>query len=98
MKVTSTGEIAAVAVTGKVEARPPAKAEKADKVSTAHTEEINQAVALARRTATGARAAQLQSIENQLRSGTFKPSAGAIAERLLQAGETEAVIQAALRR
>lgn len=98
MKVSKTGEVGAVsAATEKPEVRPPAGREKVDKVSTAQTEEVSRAVALARQAATGARSAKLDAIEAQIRNGTFKPSPSAIAERLLQAAEIEATIQAALR-
>lgn len=98
MKVSKTGEVGAVAAaTEKPEVRKPAPREKVDKVTTAQSAEVAKAVALARQTATGARSAKLEAIEAQIRAGTFKPSASAIAERLLQAAEVEATIQAALR-
>lgn len=99
MKVSKTGEVGSVAPsTEKSEVRAlPAPRAKADKVSTGQTEEVAKAVALARQATTGARAAKLEAIEAQIRNGTFKPNASAIAERLLQAAEVEATIQAALR-
>lgn len=99
MKVSKTGEVGAVGQTEKVETRPaPASLTKVDKVSTQKTEEVDRAIALARQNASGARVAKLQAIEAQIRAGTFRPNASAIAERLLQAAETEATIQAALRK
>ncbi len=98
MKVSKTGEVGAVAPTEKVaEGRPATPIEKKDKVSKEKTEEVNRAIAVARQSASGARAANLDQIEAQIRAGTFKPSPSAIAERLLQAAEIQATIQAALR-
>lgn len=98
MKVSKTGEVGAVAAaTEKPEVRSPAPREKVDKVSTGQTAEVEKAVALAKQSATGARAAKLSAIEAQVRAGTYQPNPSAIAERLLQAAEVEATIQAALR-
>lgn len=97
MKVSKTGAVGAVGPTEKSEVRAPTRLEKVDKVTTQQTQEVDRAIEVARQSATGARAAKLQAIEAQIRSGTFKPSASAIAERLLQAAEVEATIQAALR-
>ena len=97
MKVSKTGEVGAIGLAEKVEPRRPPEEKKVDRVSKERTEEVDRAVAIARQSATGARAAQLMAIEAKIRGGTFKPSSSAIAERLLQAAEIDAALQAALR-
>jgi hypothetical protein len=98
MKVSRTGEVAAFGSTERTEPRSPARLEKQDRVSTERTEEVNQAIAVARKAAASARLGELQAVEAKIRAGSFKPSASAIAERLLQAAEIERALQSALRR
>ncbi len=98
MKISETSEVGAVSSVEKVAARPVTPLEKQDRVSTTQTEEVNRAIEVARQVAGSSRSAHLQQIENQIRSGAFKPNPSQIAERILESAEIDARLQSALRR
>ena len=98
MKISDTSEVAAVSPVERAAVRAASPLEKQDRVSTARTEEVNKAIEVAREVAGSARSAHLQEIENQIRSGGFKPNPSQIAERILESAEIDARLQSALRR
>lgn len=70
---------------------------RSDRVSTA---EAQQALALAHSVQAkvgSSRSAMLTQVENAIRSGTYQPSAGQLADRLLASAEIDARLQAMLR-
>jgi negative regulator of flagellin synthesis FlgM len=69
-----------------------------DRVSTTETARTKAIVAEAARTASAGRATQLAAIEAAVRQGTFTPDPQRIAQRILDAAELSAKLQALLRR
>ena len=68
-----------------------------DRVSVEAVREVETAVAVARRSAGGARAARLERLETAVRSGTFRPDPSRVAEQILADAEIDAKLQAILR-
>jgi anti-sigma28 factor (negative regulator of flagellin synthesis) len=91
MKVTDTTPIGAVdRVAGnETAATPPPK----DKVDVRASREAQASVTAARTTASSARIGRLKQIEQQVRSGGFKPDPSQVADEILQAAEVDAKLR-----
>ena len=98
MMIKNTPSIGAVdPATSKPQKEEAAPRVRSDRVSTV---EGQQALAMARSVQTKlgtARASMLAEVENAVRSGTYAPSASQLADRLLNAAEIDARLQALLR-
>ena len=70
----------------------------ADRVTVAGSKEMNATIASARQAAGGARAARLERLEAQVRSGGFRPDPSRLAQQILSDAELEAKIQSMLNR
>ena len=69
-----------------------------DRVSVDAVREVEGAVVAAKASAGGGRAAQLQRLETQVRSGGYQPDPSRVAEQILADAEIDARLQAMLRR
>jgi len=98
MKVKETGAVRGVGASPPAEVRrKDAPAESApSKVSTEATAQLDAAVVAARNVAVSGRATRLAAIETAVRQGTFKPDPQQIAQRILDAAELSAELQAML--
>lgn len=97
MKVT---DIKAVLAPDKVkgpEARESEATAPKDRVSVQAAKEAEAAVAAASRTAGGRRAARLERLEAEVRSGGFRPDPGRVAAQILADAEVDARIAALMR-
>lgn len=96
MKVKDTGSVRGVS------ANPPADVRRKDapaptgpdKVSTAAAAQLDAAVIAARQNVGNGRTLRLEAIEAAIRQGTFKPDPQRIAQRILDAAELSAELQA----
>lgn len=68
-----------------------------DRVSVQSSKDAEAAVAVANRAAGGRRAARAERLEAQVRSGSYRPDAGRVAEQILADAEVDARISALLR-
>ncbi|MBX7113993.1 MAG: flagellar biosynthesis anti-sigma factor FlgM [Myxococcaceae bacterium] len=94
MKVNEPKEISPLRPV-KADAASP-QAEKHDVVTLENTREVDAAISQAKTSSGASRAAHLVAIEAAVRNGTFKPSASQVAQRILEAAELDARIQAML--
>lgn len=94
MKVNEPKEISPLRPV-KGEAAAP-QAEKRDLVTLENTREVEAAITQAKTSSGASRQAHLLAIEAAVRNGTFKPSASQVAQRILEAAELDARIQAML--
>ncbi len=97
MKVT---EVKAVLGPDRVKASDatiPEGEDPKDRVSVQETKEAEAAIATARGAAGGRRAARLDRLEAEVRSGSFRPDAGRVAAQILADAEVDARITALLR-
>lgn len=96
MKVKDTGAVRGVGASAPSEVRrkdaPAASAPS--KVSTEATAQLDAAVLAARQVAVSGRANRLQAIEAAIKQGTFRPDPQQIAQRILDAAELAAELQA----
>ena len=69
-----------------------------DRVSVEATKAAEASVAVAQHAAGGHRAARLQQLESQVRSGGYAPDASRVAEQILSDAEVDARIAAMLQR
>jgi anti-sigma28 factor (negative regulator of flagellin synthesis) len=104
MKVDGTKDIkAADRVAGRDEQRPPPSAtgaHTADKVTdkvTIDGRQVAEMLSSARLRSETARSGRLQQLETAIRSGSYKPDAGQLAEKLLSAAEVDARLLAMLK-
>jgi anti-sigma28 factor (negative regulator of flagellin synthesis) len=67
-----------------------------DRVTVGAAKEVEAAIGAARQSVGGARAARLDRLEAQVRSGGYQPDASRVAEQILSDAEVEARIQAML--
>ena len=93
MKINDSKEISALQPTRSATESP---AERRDQVSLEHTHGIMEQISSARAAAGASRAARLQAVEAAVRSGQFKPDPRQIAQRILDAAELDARLQALL--
>jgi len=99
MKVNEVKQLAALQRAKAVEADAAEAAPKtADRVTVAGSKEMNATIASARQAAGGARAARLERLEAQVRSGGFRPDPSRLAQQILSDAELEAKIQSMLNR
>ena len=99
MKVNEVKQLAALQRAKAVEADAAEAAPKAaDRVTVAGSKEVNATIASARQSAGGARAARLERLEAQVRSGGFRPDPSRLAQQILSDAELEAKIQSMLNR
>lgn len=96
MKVKDTGPVRGVGASPPAEVRrKDAPAERApSRVSTQATTQLDAAVIAARAVAVSGRASRLETIEAAIKAGTFKPDPQRIAQRILDAAELNAELQA----
>jgi anti-sigma28 factor (negative regulator of flagellin synthesis) len=91
MKVTDTTPIGAVdRVAGNESAAAPPPT---DKVDVRASREAQASVAAAQSAAGSARIGRLKQIEQQVRSGGFKPNPSQVADEILQAAEVDAKLR-----
>lgn len=69
-----------------------------DRVSVQATKEAEAAVAAAHQASGGRRGARAERLEAQVRSGTYRPDPGRVAEQILADAEIDARISSLLRR
>ena len=69
-----------------------------DRVSVDATKEVQTSVAVAQRAAGGHRAARLEQLETQVRSGGYHPDPSRVAEQILSDAEVDARIAALMQR
>lgn len=98
MKIQDKGAVRGAGATPPAEVRrkdaPPESAPA--KVSTAATDQLDAAAMAARQIAASGRSTRLEAIEAAVRQGTFKPDPQQIAQRILDAAELTAELQALL--
>ncbi len=91
MKVTDTKPVGAVdRITG---GDAPVAAHPKDKVDVRASREAQASVASARSAASSKRMGRLKEIEQQVRSGGFKPNPSQVADEILQAAEVDAKLR-----
>ncbi len=95
MKISDTNAVAQAGVQPR-QTRPTGQPEPTDTVSNGDGEKIARSVAVARQTAGTNRGARLQELEAAISAGTYQPSAGRIAEQILDAAQIDARLQALL--
>ena len=78
--------------------QPPVGTGPRDKVSVESKKAAEVAVATARRSAGGDRAARLERLEASVRSGSYSPDPSRVAEQILSDAEVDARLQAMLSR
>lgn len=97
MKVKDTSEVRRVDANRSPDTKKTEQGPRlADKVSTEATAQVSAAADAARSAASSNRAIRLENIEAAIRSGTFKPDATRIAQRILDEAEVTAQLQAIL--
>jgi negative regulator of flagellin synthesis FlgM len=96
MKVSDTNALGTVAATPR-QGKAPAASDPTDTVSSAAAERLARAVAVARQGSGVNRAERLQQLEAAIRSGTYQPDAGRIAEQILDAAVLDARLEAMLK-
>ena len=69
-----------------------------ERVSVDSTKEAEASVAVAQKAAGGRRAARLEKLESQVRSGGYSPNASSVAEQILSDAEVDAKLAALLQR
>lgn len=91
MKVTDTKPVGTVdRVAG---SETPAAVQPKDKVDVRASREAQASVATARSAASSKRISRLKEIEQQVRSGGFKPNPSQVADEILQAAEVDAKLR-----
>lgn len=96
MKIERTKGISEVDKTPPPQDRPLPRT-TTDRVSVEAGQKASELVDSARKAASNGRAARLENIEAALRSGTYRPNPGQLAEKLLAAAEIDARLRALLR-
>jgi anti-sigma28 factor (negative regulator of flagellin synthesis) len=91
MKVTDTKPVGAVERIASGDA--PVAAHPHDKVDVRASREAQASVASARSAASSKRISRLKEIEQQVRSGGFKPNPSQVADEILQAAEVDAKLR-----
>ena len=91
MKVTETKPVGAVDRIASSDA--PVTAPPKDRVDVRATQQAQSSVATARAAAGSARINRLKEIEQQVRSGGFKPDPSKVADEILQAAEVDAKLR-----
>jgi anti-sigma28 factor (negative regulator of flagellin synthesis) len=71
---------------------------KTDRVSLEAADQTTRLVESARQLSSVGRAGRLKQLESAIRTGSFRPNAGQLAEQLLQAAELDARLRAMLQR
>ena len=74
----------------------PHERTREDRVSLERTREVQATIQSAKLSAGAGRTAQLEALENAVRSGTYRPSAEQIADRILAAAELDARLRSLL--
>jgi negative regulator of flagellin synthesis FlgM len=98
MKISDTNALGPVAVTPRQDAKPAPAKGPADTVSSGAAEKLAMAVAVARQSTGISRTARLQELEAAIKSGTYQPDAGRIAQQILDAAQLDARLEALLTR
>ena len=91
MKVTDTTPVGAVDRIASSDA--PVAASPKDTVDVRASREAQASVAAARSAASSSRISRLKEIEQQVRSGGFKPDPSQVADQILQAAEVDAKLR-----
>jgi len=97
MKIEGTAQVQDLQRTKAVESSAAEELPKAkDRVSVAASKGVQVAIATARDALGGARAARLEQLAAQVKSGGYKPDPNQVANQILSDAEVEAHIQAML--
>lgn len=96
MKINDTQNTAPLQSSSNTQAAPARAREEQDRVTLERTKALQADIDRAKVSAGASRAAQLQALETAIRSGTFKPSAQQLAEKLLQSAEVDARLRSLL--
>jgi negative regulator of flagellin synthesis FlgM len=95
MKISDTNALAPAAANPQ-KPRPATPSSPLDTVSSADAARVAQAVNVAQQVTGGDRAGRLQELEAAIKSGTYQPDAGRIAEQILDAAQVDAKLEALL--
>jgi anti-sigma28 factor (negative regulator of flagellin synthesis) len=97
MKVTDVKTIVGPERAKAVEAQAPEAGGPKDRVSVEATKEAEASIAVARKAASGKRAARLERLEVEVRSGGYRPDPGRVAEQIVADAEIDARMAALLK-
>jgi len=98
MKVTDVKTLAGPERAKPVEPHAADGAGPQDRVSVQATKEAEASIAVAKKAAGGKRAARLERLEAEVRSGGYRPDPGRVAEQILADAEVDARMTAMLQR
>jgi anti-sigma28 factor (negative regulator of flagellin synthesis) len=96
MKVTEAQTLVGAERAKAVEGAVPSVSGPKDRVSVTATKDVEASVEVAHRAAGGKRAARLERLEAEVRSGTYRPDPSRVAEQILSDAEVDARIAAML--
>jgi anti-sigma28 factor (negative regulator of flagellin synthesis) len=96
MKVTDVQSIVGAERAKAVEEVFPSSSGHKDRISVQATKEAEASIAVAHRAAGGKRAARLEKLEAEVRSGGYRPDPSRVAEQILSDAEVDARISAML--
>jgi negative regulator of flagellin synthesis FlgM len=96
MKVTDVQSVVGAERAKAVEGITPSSTGPKDRVSVQASKEAEATVEVAHRAAGGKRAARLERLEAEVRSGTYRPDPSRVAEQILSDAEVDARISAML--
>jgi negative regulator of flagellin synthesis FlgM len=96
MKINDSKPIAAASPPDP--AQPAERLVKQDRVSIERARELQSSLASVRENTSASRTSRLHELTNLVKAGQYRPDAGRIAERILQAAEIDAEFRAMLTR
>ena len=97
MKVTEVKTVVGPERAKPVEPHAADGAGPKDRVSVEATKEVEASIAVAKKAASGKRAARLERLEAEVRSGGYRPDPGRVAEQILADAEVDARMAAMLK-
>ena len=97
MKVAGVKSVVGPERAKPVEPHAPDGTGPKDRVSVQATKEVEASVAVAQKAAGGKRAARLERLEAEVRSGGYRPDPGRVAEQILGDAEVDARLTAMLK-
>jgi anti-sigma28 factor (negative regulator of flagellin synthesis) len=97
MKVTDVKSVVGPERVKPAEGQAPELGGPKDRVSVEASKEAEATIAVARKAASGKRAARLERLEVEVRSGGYRPDPGRVAEQILADAEIDARMVALLR-
>lgn len=97
MKVTDVKTVVGPERAKPVEGQGPEIGGPKDRVSVQASKEAEAAIAVAQKAASGKRAARLERLEVEVRSGGYRPDPGRVAEQILADAEIDARMVALLK-